>query len=223
MQVLSFVPRDYIQKKLARKANLLCALLVVVVGLALAVLVVALGATEDALDSDEAVMEAKVQQAAKQVASWKAFRLQRKTLLDKADKAARLMVPLPRSRILAEVVRAVPEGTALLELSISSDVVRVVEAAKGKVRRSRSRRTAAKVKEYTVTKLRLIGLAPRDIEVAMLIAALSNSPYFDQVELPLSEDHTTPDSVLRRFEVQFVLSDQAYRLAFAGGGKEALR
>jgi Fimbrial assembly protein (PilN) len=223
VQVLNFVPRDYIQKKLARKANLLCALLVAAVGLALAVLVVALGVAEDALGDDEAVVEAKVQQAAKQVASWKAFRLQRSGLLDKADKAARLMVPLPRSRILAEVVRAVPEGTALLELSILNDVVRVVAASKGKPRRSRGRTAAAQVKEFAVTKLRIVGLAPRDIEVALLIAALSNSPYFDEVELPLSEDHAMPAAVLRRFEIQCVLSDAAYHLAFPDGDKEALR
>lgn len=237
MQTLNFIPSDYIQKKLARKSNLLCAMLVAAVGVAMAVLAVGLGLAEDSLNDDERAIAAKVNEASVQVEKWKTFQKERATLLERAGKAAQLLVPLPRSRLLAEVVQALPERTTLVELSITEDTVKVIEAAKGQAGKtsggkSQSGKTTPAAKpagakkgateetQQQVTRLRMVGLAPRDIEVASLIAALSNSPYFDQVELPVSEDFAVGDRMLRKFEVVFVLSGNAYRLALGGPAKE---
>jgi Tfp pilus assembly protein PilN len=214
VQVLNFVPEDYIQKKQARKANLLCALLAVVVACALAILFVGLNIAEDSLDDASAEVEQAVTKAGEQVAQWRAFQSERQGLLMRAEKAAQLLVPLPRSRILAEVVRCLPEKTSLVELSVTEETVKVIEASKAQAVNARAaKRGETEVQEHQQTKIRMIGLAPRDIEVAALIAALSNSPYFDQVELPVSEDSKAGDVKLRKFEVLFVLSPDAYRLA----------
>lgn len=234
MQTLNFIPSDYIEKKLARKANLLCAILVVAVGLAMAVLLVVLSLAEDALQDEETAIAGKVADASAQVETWKKFQTDRVALLDRAGKAAKLLAPLPRSRILAEVVQALPAQTTVLELSVAEETVTVIEAAKPEAAKkpgekdkgppkpaaARGKKGALAEKQQDVTKLRMVGLAPRDIEVASLIASLSNSPYFDQVELPVSEDFAVGNRVLRKFEVLFVLSGDAYRLALGGSAKE---
>lgn len=221
MQVLDFVPRDYIQKKLARNANLLCALLGAVVVLVLTVLFVAMGMAEDSLQSEAERVDGQVAQASKTVEEWNCFQSQRVALLEKAEKGARLLAPLPRSRILAEVVRRLPEQTSLTELSIAEETVRIVEAEKetGPGNQSARRRKKAKTKEHQQTRVHLLGLAPTDVEVAQFIAGLSNSPYFDQVELSFSEDQAHERCVLRRFEVVFFLSVDAYRLSLASAAK----
>mgnify|MGYP000100215396 CR=1 FL=1 len=235
MQTLNFIPSDYIEKKLARKANFLCAILVAAVGLAMAMLLVVLSLAEDSLQDEETAIQGKVTEASAQVETWKKFQTDRVALLDRAGKAAKLLAPLPRSRIVAEVVRALPKQTTLLELSVAEETVTVIEAAKPEAAKKPgekdkappkpaaargSKRGALAEKQQDVTKLRMVGLAPRDIEVAELIASLSNSPYFDQVELPVSEDFTVGNRVLRKFEVLFVLSGDAYRLALNGSAKE---
>lgn len=219
MQVLDFVPRDYIQKKLARSANLLCALLAAVVVLVLTMLFVAMGMAEDSLKDNAKQVEGQVVQASKAIEEWNRFRSERAALLEKAEKGARLLAPLPRSRILAEVVARLPERTTLTELSITNEIVRTVEAAKASGGAARTAAQAAKGKtetrEHEQTRLRLLGLAPTDVEVAQFIAGLSAAPYFDQVELSFSEDQSHDHCVLRRFEVVFFLSADAYRLLLA--------
>lgn len=225
MQVLNFVPDDYIQRKLARKANLLCGLLAVAVVVALTGLFVALSLAEDSLADEEQAVEREVTHAARQVEQWNALRAKRQALLDRATKAARLLVPLPRSRILAEVASALPEGTSLVELSIAGETILVGKSTTGPAAKATVRgvRPDARAEEQRETRVRLLGLAPTDVEVAQLIAALSNSPHFDQVELSFSEGRAIAERSLRRFEVLFRLSDGAYRLSLASTAEEVRR
>lgn len=219
MQVLNFVPNDYIQKKLARKASLLCAMLAAVVGLALTVLFVVLGMAEDSLAVQQEAVEQQVARAAKQVTEWETFQMEQAALLERAEKAAQLLVPLPRSRVLAEVVRSLPEETTLTELVVVDETLRVLESAakSGEAPPRPGTKPKPEAKESVVTRIRMQGLAPTDVEVAQLIAALSDSAYFDQVELAYSEDRDFGEVTLRRFEVQCCLSNYAYRLSWSAG------
>lgn len=220
MQVLNFVPRDYIRKKLVRKANLLCAVLATAVGVALTGLFVVLGVAEDTLSKEQRAVEGDVAQATGQVAMWRQFQADRKVLLERADKAARLLIPLPRSRIVAEVIQSLPTQTSLTDLSIAQETVRTVTSAAQDLKAAGRRQKATEISEESQMRLRLRGLAPTDVEVAQLIAGLANSQCFDQVDLSFSEDQLIENHVLRRFEVSFSLSKDAYRLSLAVAGKE---
>ena len=129
MQLLNFIPDDYIKRKLARKANLLCALLASVVGLTLGVLFVILAVADDQLEGERERIDGLVAQTAEAVEDWHKFQAEQTAVLEKAEKAARLLNPLPRSRVVAEVVRVLPEKVTLTELSIGEAAVQVFEAA----------------------------------------------------------------------------------------------
>ena len=61
----------------------------------------------------------------------------------------------------------------------------------------------------TETTIEFTGLAPTDLQVAKLIANLNKSPLFSQVNLKLSEEHKFANEVIRRFQLQLVLDQDA--------------
>ncbi len=218
MQVLNFIPEDYLRKKLIRKANLLCALLAVTVILVLSVLLAVLGLARERLDERNARVENEVRQGALKVRQWETFQTEKEAKLLEARRATQLLAPLPRSRVLAEVVTLLPGRTSLTELTICDETVTVIEKPAGrKADRTSKKRAGHKklsTREKQQTHLRVRGLAPTDVEVARLIAALSNSSFFGQVELSYSDDQPAAgEQVLRRFEISMKLSENAYRLS----------
>lgn len=219
MQVLNFIPSDYIARKRARKANMLCAMLTAVVVAVLALLLVVVGMAEESVTKEADAMEAQVQAAASRVSRWRTFQETRRALLGRAEEAARLLSPLPRSRIVAEVMTSLPERASLTDLSVKDETVQVIvapeEPAGGRSRRGK--KAKPDIRQSQETHLRLLGLAPTDVEVAQFIAELSSSKLFDQVELSYTEDQQLEGRLWRRFEVRFRLHPQARRVAMADG------
>ena len=215
MQVLNFVPENHAQKKLARHANLLSALLAAAVLVPMVMVVVLMGVAGDRVEDARREVGLLESKAADDVARWEQLKSDRGVLLERASKSSRLTTALPHSLVVAEIVGSLPPKTTLTRLSVEEKKVRLIEGAPAgqPARGPRKTNSAAVVTDYTETSLRLVGLAPTDIEAAQLIAALANSPYFDNVELSYSEDQVHNDHVLRRFEIVFCLSAGADRVA----------
>ena len=226
MQILNFVPDNYAQKKLARQATLLSALLAAAVLVALIVVVVVMGMEEDRVEVARLEIESQESSATGGVAKWEQLRNYRQSLLRRASGSSQLLTALPRSVVLAEVVRALPPRTTLTKFSLGDKTIRIIEGKSKEKTSVRSRGRLVKkdsqkmVTEYSETSLQVIGLAPTDVEAAQLIAALARSPYFDNVELSYSEDLRHNDHVLRRFEILFRLRDRASRLVSSAGAEE---
>jgi len=215
MQILNFIPEDYTQRKLLRKANLLCAVLTAAVAVALGIMFAVLTAAEDRLLGQRAEVEQATARAAGGVQQWQQYQADREAVLERARKASRLLNLLPRSRIVAEIVQRLPKGLSLTQLFVAEEASLVVEPelAKGPAAQKAPTKTTPINREQVEMRFRLLGLAPTDVEVAQLIAALSSSGVFDQVELSFSEDQMLQERSLRRFEVLFRLSNDAQRRA----------
>jgi len=232
VQVLNFVPEDYAQGKRARHANLLSALLAAAVLVPLVALSVCLGLASDRVESRRQEVERREAEAATGAARWAGIKQQRDAVLDRSSRSARLLIGVSRSRVVAEVVRALPANTTLTSLSIEERTVKTIVSAQPTgvpgqpppvappAGGNRTPATATKQIEHQETVLRLVGVAPTDVEAAQLIAALANSSYFDNVELSYSEDQKFEDHVLRRFEITFQLSNDALRMSRSGDAGE---
>ncbi len=225
MQVLNFVPEDYAQGKRARHANLLSALLAAAVLVPLVALSVCLSLASDRVESRRQEIERREAEAAAGFARWEGIKQRRDAVLERASRSARLLIGVSRSRVVAEVVRALPAHTTLSSLSIEERTVKTIVSAQpngapgqplpvaATAGGNRPAATATKQIEHQETVLRLVGVAPTDVEAAHLIAALANSSYFNNVELSYSEDRKFEDRVLRRFEITFQLSNDALRMS----------
>ncbi|MBN2582162.1 MAG: PilN domain-containing protein [Planctomycetes bacterium] len=221
MQILNFVPEDYAQGKRARHANLLSALLVAAVIVPLVALSVFLSLAADRVETRRQEVERRESDAANDVARWEGVKRQRDAILERSSTSAKLLVGVPRSRLVAEVVRVLPPNTTLTSLSVEEKTIKTIVSAGAATTPGQQPpppaanrpTTATKTLEHQETVLRLVGLAPTDVEAAQLIAALANSSYFDNVELSYSEDQKHEEHILRRFEITFELSDDAVRLS----------
>jgi hypothetical protein len=232
VQVLNFVPEDYAQGKRARHANLLSALLAAAVVVPLVILSVCLSLASDRVEDRRRDIESREALAGNSVTRWEGVKRQRDEVLDRSSRSARLLIGVPRSRVVAEVVQMLPAKTSLTSLTVEERTVKTIVSAQsasapGQPRPgqapatvgNRAGATATRSAEHQETVLRLVGLAPTDVEAAQLIAALANSPYFDNVELCYSEDHKFESHVLRRFEITFQLSGGALRLSHKDGNE----
>jgi hypothetical protein len=55
-------------------------------------------------------------------------------------------------------------------------------------------------------KIRLVGVAPSDVDVANLLAGLTNKPLFDQVAMNYARERVSAGRVMREFELSFLIN-----------------
>jgi hypothetical protein len=132
--------------------------------------------------------------AAVQIERLTALEQQKDQMLNKARLAAALVERVPRSILLAELVKRMPPRMSLLSFELTSDKVRVQKTQpkpgtgkRGPIRAPTKEQAAAAAKKkeedenkvevpaYTVN-LRIVGMAATDLEVSGYIAELSAYP-----------------------------------------------
>jgi hypothetical protein len=55
-------------------------------------------------------------------------------------------------------------------------------------------------------KVKLVGIAPSDVEVANFLAGLTGRSFLDQVAMTYARDRVSDGRVMREFEVTFVIN-----------------
>ena len=115
---------------------------------------------------------------------------------------SRLGLPLETSRLLHTLDELMPKEMSLVELNIDTDehvarpamAVRQVQQSAGAIEMDRR------------LNVRLVGVAPSDLDLANFLASLTGVPFFDNVTTTYSKDKTQAGHVLREFEVTFSLN-----------------
>jgi len=115
---------------------------------------------------------------------------------------SRLGLPLETSRLLHTLDGLMPKEMSLVELNIDTDehvarpamAVRQVQQSAGAIEMDRR------------LNVRLVGVAPSDLDLANFLASLTGVPFFDNVTTTYSKDKTQAGHVLREFEVTFSLN-----------------
>jgi len=125
-----------------------------------------------------------------------------------------LVEPVPRSLIMAEMINQMPPTLSLTEFELDTKVIRVAERPKTAIERQRERMNQkAQLEEQeqpsapqTEVNLKLVGIAPTDVEVSTFIAKLNQHAMFEQVVLAYSEQTRVLEKPMRRFRVEAVLN-----------------
>lgn len=227
MKVIDFLPNDYLVRRYARRANLLCAAVgggaILLMGAVVGILVIqAIGVAHM-----RTVVDRKYAEASRQIQQMKDLESRKAGLLRKVELSASLLERVPRSYILARLTNNLPAHASLTTLTMSV-VEQEQEAppvagdaktdqaddktpakntrAKGK---TASKKGPAKIKVKRVQFV-LGGLATTDVEVADYIGRLSVDPIFEDVDLKFSEEFPYDESTrLRRFEIVLRLNPKA--------------
>jgi Tfp pilus assembly protein PilN len=222
---LSFLPDDYLERKAQRRTNAICAVLFLIVMVAIGS---AFSFTERAVRSVEgehAAVEKEFTEAAKRIELVQQLQDKQKRMAQQADLAASLLEKVPRSYILADVTNALPVGVSLLEVKLESkqrgNAPAAAASTAGKTAFERKRAdkkekadaaqaAANQPKLYDVA-IRLSGVAQTDVQVAQFISRLNQSSVLMDVNLIVSEEHKADKSEdpLRKFELEARLNPTA--------------
>ena len=133
--------------------------------------------------------------------------------LEKRDRIVqRLGIHVPVARILTELDALMPARMALLSINLETQETQVPLTAAEQA-------TGVTPKVQRKMKIRIVGLAPNEDDLAIFITQLVSRPYFAEVGVVKSEDHADNGHLMRQFEVKFALNlDSSDSPALASGG-----
>ena len=216
----SFLPEDYVIKKVQRRTNVICMVLftLVLVGIVGAWVTRMREAAREGADS--ARVDAQLEEAAKRLDQLDQLQEKKAQMLQKAKVTSVLLERVPRSLILSELINNMPGMVSFLDFGLETHVVQTPMRATTVLDKARQEQKAAAARAgqpevnvpNTETRLTLTGIAPTDVQVAQYMTSLGRSPLFADLNLSFSEEVTIDDRIMRRFGIDMKI-DQNVDLA----------
>jgi len=216
---MSFLPEDYIERRVEMRTNIIClSLFGVVLAGVLGAYFVTSGQRSEVLKKQQEI-NAAFTEAAQRIGQLDELQKQKVALMRKARVTATLIEPVPRSNLLAEMINRMPASLALNEFELTSKQVVVAQspvkptgsalaAAKKAAGQETQEPQAPDVPRYHV-ELTLIGTAPTDIQVAQYMASLARCALLTEVDLIYSEETRIEDASFRKFRIDMILNPDA--------------
>ena len=206
----SFLPEDYLARKLARRSNIVCISLFV---LALAVISIMFFIKVQQMNvamSKNQDVNAEVEDKARQIDQIAKLEQQTQEQKQKAAITSTLVDPVKKSNILAELINHMPVRLSLVQLDLETKSGKSPKPARSTLARKQAEAREAKAPPKVVPRevqMELIGLAPTDVEVGDYIRSLDDHPLFEEVKLlTLEEDLIEDELTMRRFKLELQLS-----------------
>lgn len=219
---MSFLPEDYVERRIERRSSVVClAMFAVVMG--------AVGGVHLYKVRQYAAGSAQLHKingqyavAAKRLEQLDALQQQRQEMLRKAQVTALLLERVPRTFLLADLVNRMPDSLSLLELNLGTKLVqpprpaanKSVLANKGPQDKKGSDPAGTKAMEeppppqHLVT-LVLVGVAPTEVQLSDYMSKLQQSPLFSEVTFVYSEETKIAESSMKKFRLELTLSPTA--------------
>lgn len=219
MADMSFLPEDYLERRVQRRTNVIClGLFVVVIGAVLGAFFV-----KDRERADVRVLQRQVNQqfieAGKRLEQLDQLQARKQEMVRKAQVTALLIEPVPRTLVMSELVNSMPQSLSLIDLSLETRAVKAVRPAGGtsaleQAKKARSKAAAAKSNvaapepelPRTEVLVQMIGIAPTDVEVSNFMTTLGKNPLFSELNLAFSESASVESQEVRRFRVDMKLN-----------------
>jgi Tfp pilus assembly protein PilN len=205
---VSFLPDDYLDRKLQRRTNIICLVLAAVV----------MGGIGSAFAISQQSINRVVQQqravdqsyadAAQRITLLHDLQAKQQRVAHQAEMSASLLEKVPRSLVLAQVTNSLPVGVSLLALTMESHKHVFPPAPTPAIQPGQPAPKAAKPPEQPVVfdvSLKLTGVAATDVQVAQFINRLSRCELFNDVNLAISDEYQIEGDKVRRFTVDMTL------------------
>lgn len=208
----SFLPEDYLDRKIANRTNLIC------VGLFL-VMIAAIGAAfyvQNRQDHGTRAELVKVNEAfttrAEQLRQIKELQDRQQQMIDKAKVVRQLVERVPRSIILAEMVNNMPPALSLLEFNLET---KATPAARTLTAIDRAKAKQEKDKNKNEGKVEIVprqvfveieGIAKLEKQITEFMGNLTHHPLFMHVGLEFIEQDTVEKTELFRFRITMELN-----------------
>ena len=223
MATTSFLPEDYLDQKAERRTNMISLSLFGIVMISVFAAFLVTNRQWSQVKAARASINDQFEAAAVQIERLNELEKQQDQMLQKAELAAALVERVPRSILLAELINRMPPRMGLLKLDLTSEKLKAPRAQKRRRRgasrrmrgpqRAMTREEAARENEkktveaprYRVT-IKIVGVAPTDVEVSRYIAELNAHPLLQEVTLEYSEARKIESAKMRQFEIKMRLN-----------------
>jgi Tfp pilus assembly protein PilN len=117
---LSFLPDDYLERKVQRRTNAICAILSLVIMLAIGSAFTLTERMIHRAEKEHAIVESQYADAGRQIEQVERLQIKQRKMARQAELSASLLEKVPRSFILAEITNALPAGVSLLDFTLDS-------------------------------------------------------------------------------------------------------
>jgi Tfp pilus assembly protein PilN len=219
---LSFLPEDYIEKKYTRRANVVCAALLLLAGGGIACAFSLLRGANARVEAAFSEVDNKYLDAARKIEQVKRMHEKQREVVHHAELAASLVEKIPRSNVLAEITNSLPTGVSLLDVimhsSLHQDTGAVPQSSFAQHKAAQEQDANAVAAPRYDVKLTITGIANDDVQVAQLMTHLSHSTLFSSVNLVISDVYQPQQSdrpkdekapQLRKWQIEMMLNPQA--------------
>jgi Tfp pilus assembly protein PilN len=207
----SFLPDDYLAKRVERRTNLICLVLFVLVVAGIGSVGWVTYQRQLTVHEQQRQVNKRFEKARQRLDQLEKLRQKKQRMIRKARVTAALVERVPRSTLLAELINHMPAELSLLDLELTSKALNQrarPTTAIGRQRQSEKPDDAFEVdvkpKQLTV---HLVGVAPSDVQVSQYMTALGQYPLFSDVSLRYSEQVTMNDNTLRKFRVRIGIAN----------------
>lgn len=214
----SFLPEDYIERKIQRRTSLFSLVLFTLVmgGVLAAYMVTDRQRTEARADLE--AMNAKYAEAARRIEQLDQLQQRKQRMMQKAKVTSVLVERVPRPLIFSELINNMPISMGLLEIELSTRVLPPKIVPQTAIEKAKLDAAANAGKDSLMTPeveikptestLQVIGVGPTDVTVAQFMTTLGKSPVFRDVNLAYSEEITIDGQNMRKFRIEMTLNPQ---------------
>lgn len=112
---------------------------------------------------------------------------------------ARLGLPVEVSRMISQLDVIMPREMSLLDLNVETE--ELVRQAQGNESKNNGDRPIDRR-----LRIKLLAVAPTDLDLANFLAGLNNVPFFEQASMTFSRDKIDSGHLMREFEVTFCMN-----------------
>lgn len=206
----SFMPEDYVAKKIARRTNIIFISLFGVVFFVVAAAFFVTDRQRTEVRDELTKVNMKVEEKRAQLEQIESLNAQKQEMKRKANVTAALRDRVPKSAVFAELSNNMPATMSLTELKIETEAVKGQPAPRTAIQREKLRQASTGQEEIQVVPTRveigLAGVAPTDVEISEYIGTLNAHPMFSDVTLQYVEEMKIEESMLRKFRIQMAQS-----------------
>jgi len=215
---LSFLPDDYMEKKLRRRTNAILGTLFLIVVSSIGGTFVWKERSLQALQKQKAQLDQEMTDAARPIEQFKTMQDKQRQLAQQAELTASLLERVPRSFLLAEITNGIPAGVSLLDFELSSRIRSMPapapvtafqqRAAEVNTAAAAAANQVSQARSYDVT-MKLTGVATTDVQVAQFITKLNGSELLSEVNLVVSDEFKLGNETMRKFQIEMTLNPAA--------------
>ena len=208
----SFLPEDYLDKKIAYRTNLIFISLFAVVLVVVVTTFFVSDRQSKQVRDDLTAVNRSLEEKRSQLEQLESLNQRKDQMKRKANVTGTLRDRVPKSSVFAELINAMPATLSLTDLDLDTKVLKDAPAPKTAMQRERLRQQATGQPEVTVVptavELTLAGLAPTDVEVSQYIGALNIHPMFEDVTLDFVESMQVDEVDMRKFRIALTLDSR---------------